>query len=166
MSAIFFGIFCGLTVFPALMVLWQKKLVYAAFLLLATFIGVAALFLLAGAEFLAVSQLLIYVGGILTLFLFGILITKRREERYLSTGIANTKIGAMIAISIFMLFVYLVSKEPSFSNQTQANKSGTNTLGEGLIGSYLIPFELAGVLLLVVLVGVLTIASSLRKTTE
>lgn len=160
MAAIFFGFFAGITVFSALAVAFQRNLLYAAFLLLATFMGVAALFLLANAEFLAVTQLLIYVGGILTLILFGILITKRRELRFLSSGVQNQTKGALIALSLFVVLVTTLYKQKDSFMTTSLLTKSTKLIGYGLLGDYLLPFELAGVLLLVVLIGVLALASS------
>jgi NADH-quinone oxidoreductase subunit J len=162
MTLVFFAFFAGVTVFSALAVAWQNNLMYSAFFLLATFMGIAALFLLLGADFLAVTQLLIYVGGILTLMLFGILITKRRNIRFLSSGIQNNKISAVIALSLFSMLVYLIQKESVTFASSTADKTSTHVIGYGLIMEYMLPFELAGVLLLIVLVGILALASSIK----
>ncbi len=163
MELLFFSLFAGLTVFSALAVAWQRNLVFSAFLLLITFLGIAILFLLTGAEFLAVTQILIYVGGILTLFLFGILLTKRREIRLLSSGIQQKKQGALLGIFLFIWMIFLLHKEQTAFSLAQNDMTSTHLLGYGLVGDYLIPFELAGILLLVVLVGILALASSLKS---
>ncbi|HAR20790.1 MAG TPA: NADH-quinone oxidoreductase subunit J, partial [Cytophagales bacterium] len=98
--------FSSLTLFSAIAVAWQKNLLYSAFLLLSTFVGIAGLYMTLGADFLAATQLLIYVGGVLTLFLFGILITKRRENRFLTSGIQNRGIGLFLALVIGGLLGY------------------------------------------------------------
>ena len=70
-----FGLFAALTIGGGLMCVWERSVVRSAFSLLATFSGVAGLFLLLGADFLAVAQILIYVGGILALILFGVMLS-------------------------------------------------------------------------------------------
>ena len=163
MIALFFGIFAGLVVFSALAVAWQRNLVYSAFLLLGTFMGVAALFLLLSADFLAVTQILIYVGGILTLFLFGVLITKRRESRFLVSGVHYKKRGAFLAIGIAAILGFVVFKEQHLLPQTtQVAPASVHVLGKGILVEYLLPFELAGVLLLVALIGVLALSSIIK----
>ena len=159
---IFFGIFTSLTIFPAIALLWQKNLIASAFLLLSSFMGIAALFLFCGAEFLAVTQILIYVGGILTLILFGILITKRRDARSLSSGVQNKKSGALITLSVFSLLIYLVHTEFKPIRKGSSVAASSHIIGYGIMGDYVLPFEIAGLLLLIVLVGVLALASSIK----
>jgi len=163
MAIVFFSFVAALTFFSALAVAWQKNLLYSAFLLLVTFIGVACLFLTANADFLAVTQILIYVGGILTLFLFGILITKRRENRFLTTGIKNNKLGIVLAFIIGSLLIYIITIDEILVTKKNIQTSSTHFIGRGIIGDYLLPFELSGVLLLVVLVGTLVISSSIKE---
>lgn len=159
MLAAFFGLFAGIAFFSALAVAWQKNLLYATFYLLSCFMGIAAIYLLLGAEFLAVTQILIYVGGILTLFLFGILITKRRELRYLTSGIQRAKTGIVIAIALFGILIYSTLRDPLLHTSSTAVPASTKLIGLGLLTNYLIPFELVGVVLLVILIGSLALYS-------
>jgi len=162
MSAIFFGLFAGITVFSALAVAFQKNLVFAAFYLLVTFLGIASLYILLGADFLAVTQILIYVGGILILFLFGVLITKRKEKRYLISKVVNRKRSAFATIAIGGLLVYVVWKDKHLFSNTDIAQSSAHAIGFGLMGNYLLPFELAGILLLVILIGILAMSSTIK----
>jgi NADH:ubiquinone oxidoreductase subunit 6 (subunit J) len=156
-----FAFFSSLTLFSAIAVAWQKNLLYAAFLLLSTFVGIAGLYLTLNADFLAATQLLIYVGGVLTLFLFGILITKRRENRFLTSGIQNRSVGLFLALLIGGMLGYVVYLEKDFGLKKPIYEaSSAKVIGYGLMGDYLLPFELVGILLLVILIGVLVIAST------
>ncbi len=169
MATAFFGFFAAITLFSALAVAWQKNLLYAAFLLLATFLGIAGLFLMANAEFLAVTQILIYVGGVLSLLLFGILMTKRRENRFLTSGIKDAKVAAFLALTIAVGLFYVVHQESVLLIKNTNEPSTTQLIGKGLLGQYLMPFEIVGVLLLVILIGVLAIsaaASEIGRTKE
>ncbi len=82
-----FILFSIIIVASAFYVLWSKSVVHSAFALLFTFLGVAAIFVLASADFLAVAQIMIYVGGILVLLVFGVLLTNKGAEK--GTGQLN-----------------------------------------------------------------------------
>lgn len=157
-----FAFFAGLTVFSALAITFQKNLIHSAFYLLVTFMGIASLYILLEADFLAVTQILIYVGGILTLILFGVLITQKRENRALISGINYRKRSAFISITLGALLCFIVWNEKSNFSQQNEIQSSVHTIGIGIMGQYLLPFELAGVLILVILIGVLALSSSIK----
>src|SRR5262245_47234635 len=94
-----FGLFAALTLGGGLMCIWERSVVRSAFSLLATFSGTAGLFLLLGADFLALAQILIYVGGILALILFGVMLTPPDlTERKLSRVVSGlVLLGAGVA---------------------------------------------------------------------
>ncbi len=77
-DVLFFVIFAAMTILAALMVLWSKEIVRSVMWLALAFMGVAFTFIFLGAEFLALIQILIYVGAVSVLMLFGIMLTKRR----------------------------------------------------------------------------------------
>ena len=162
LNILFFAFFAGITVFSALAITFQKNIIYSAFYLLVTFLGIACLYILLDADFLAVTQILIYVGGVLTLILFGVLITKKKENRFLISGVNFKKRSSSISISLCALLSYVVWSERAAFSQTNEIQSSAHTLGYGLMGSYLLPFELAGVLILVILIGVLALSSSIK----
>jgi NADH-quinone oxidoreductase subunit J len=102
---IVFYAFAAITVLSAFVVVFSRNIMYAAFSLLFTFFGVAGLYVLLQADFLAVTQILIYVGGILVLLLFGVMLTNKVVSVDIKTGTIHT-IPAMIlaAIVFFWLF--------------------------------------------------------------
>jgi len=165
---IVFYFFVALTVLPVIFIVLSKQILYIAFALMLCFFGVAGLYVFAGAPFIAVTQVMIYLGGILVLLLFGIMFTKRGGTRLLISENRNTTIGALLALTIFlgMAWVFWNSKIPVLPNGTNTEIADTEhikTLGISLMTDHVVAFEVAGVLLLVALIGAAFIAG--KKTT-
>jgi len=154
-----FGLFAFLTVGGGLVCIFERSVVRSAFALLATFSGTAGLFLLLGADFLAMAQILIYVGGILALLLFGVMLTPPDlGERKLSRVVAGlVLVGASVAWIGFQIrstVVWATKAElPPF-------RSNAREIGVGFLAAqeYVVPFELAAVVLTVALVAAVYIA--------
>ena len=149
-----FFVFAFITVVSAFIVVFSRNIIYAAFALLFTFFGVAGLYVLLQADFLAVTQILIYVGGILVLLLFGVMLTNKVINVEIKTGTLQT-IPALILVAVVAgtlagLF-YATWKNTDSSPITLPPT--TSSIGEMLMTSYLIPFEIASVVLLVALIG-------------
>jgi NADH-quinone oxidoreductase subunit J len=158
-----FGLFAFLVVGGGLFCVIERSVVRSAFSLLATFGGTAGLFLLLGADFLAVAQILIYVGGILALILFGVMLTppdlsERKLPRVLAglglIGAAVAWIGAKVALSVRWAEVPVLPEPRGHARE----------IGVGFLApdQYVIPFELAAVVLTVALVAAVYIARRRR----
>jgi NADH-quinone oxidoreductase subunit J len=156
-----FFLFAALTVGSALVAAFSKKIVNSAFALLATFGGVAAIYAILGSDFLAITQAVVYVGGILILLVFGVLLTDRvpdeykvtKPRQYLPAVIAAGLVFVALATSITATTWPLLTRDPL------PEPTGTvQAIGVSLLTDYLIPFEFASVLLLVVLVGAARVA--------
>ena len=150
-----FFFFALITIVSASVVVFSKNIIYAAFSLLFTFFGVAAIYVLLHADFLAVTQVLIYVGGILVLLLFGVMLTNNVISVDMKTGtiqaIPALVITAVVAGTLAGLS-YATWKgvaEPSSAGPPTT----TAALGQMLMTSYVLPFEIASVVLLVALLG-------------
>jgi NADH-quinone oxidoreductase subunit J len=154
-----FYFFAALTLISALVVVSTKHIVYAAFSLLFTFMGVAGIYILLGADFIAIVQVIVYVGGILILILFGVMLTNRITNVQIKTGTMQI-IPAVIGIGLFAgILVNIIFKtEWKLSNSEIPMNSTIYDLGKYLITDYVLIFELLGILLLVALVGAATIA--------
>src|SRR5919197_4844541 len=100
-KAIFY-FFAVLTVASAAIVVFSRSLIYSAFALLFTFFGVAALYVFLGADFLAATQVVIYVGGILILLLFGVMLTHKLYDLNLRTETFQFIPGVLIALAVFI----------------------------------------------------------------
>lgn len=150
MILIAFYAFALLAVVSAVFILFTKKVMYAAFGLFIALLSVAGLYVLAGADMLAIAQLLMYVGGILLLIMFGVMLSKNKKEEHQSTS-QNKLIGALVTMLVFGTLIWAINAlnlSTSYSIAPTIQK-----LGIGFMTSHLLPFELIGILLLMALVG-------------
>jgi NADH-quinone oxidoreductase subunit J len=160
---VIFYILAAISVFSAIMVVTVRNIAYAAFGLLFTFFGVAGLYVMLGADFVGVSQLLIYVGGILVLFLFGMMLTtnidRLGEDR---TPAVKPSIAFIVAVAIGTLLVTVVLGVPQWKNakpNPQTATAGTTSLiGTLFMGDYALLFIASAIAILVALVGAAMIA--------
>ena len=152
----------------ALVILFTRNVLYAAFCLFLTLLGVAALFVLAGADFLAIAQILIYVGGILVLLIFGVMLTHRNEradsqqKSYIVTKHINPFWGTVVAISIFGILFSVISNanfQITQLPQQSVARSTVRRMGISFLTDHVLPFEIAGILLLMVLIGAAYVAA-------
>jgi NADH:ubiquinone oxidoreductase subunit 6 (subunit J) len=148
-----FLIIALVTVGSAAIVVLSRSLIYSAFALLFTFFGVASIYILLGADFLAGTQVLIYVGGILVLLLFGVMLTHRLYNLNLKTETFQLVPGILIAFAVFVsLALAAVNTKWKFVTDKQVQPT-TDTIGTLFMTEYLLPFEVASILLLVALIG-------------
>jgi len=153
-EAAVFWVFAALTVGSAAVVVLARSLIYNAFALLFTFFGVAGLYVLLGADFLAATQLLIYVGGILVLLLFGVMLTHKLYDLDLRAEVAQFAPGLIIAgPGVFGLLVITILKTRWATGPGRPPAPTTAEIGRLFMGPYLLPFEAASILLLVALIG-------------
>jgi len=161
-----FALFAFLTVGGALLCVWEPSVVRSAFCLLATFSGTAGLFLLLGADFLAMAQILIYVGGILALLLFGVMLSPPdMRERKLSRVVAGiVLVGAGFAFVAAKVAATVKWAQVDVLPPTETD--GAEKIGVGFLApdQYVVAFELAAVVLTVALVAAVYIAR--RKRTD
>jgi NADH-quinone oxidoreductase subunit J len=160
--SILFYSFAALTVLSALVVVFARNMLYSAFALLFTFLGVAGLYILLRADFIAVAQIMVYVGGILILLMFGVMLTNKVTNVDIQSG-SMQGVPATIIVGVFLgTLVLLMTRTTWISVSDYPPVKGTTLeIGERLITSYLLPFEVVGLLLLVVIMGAAMIA---RKT--
>jgi len=153
-----FYLFAIITLISAALVVSSKNIVHSAFYLLFTFFGVAGIYALLGADFVAVVQLLVYVGGILILLLFGVMLTNRISNVELRTGSANV-LPAAIGVGMLWGALTAVMTKTKWAN-VKSNTSDFTApyLGRMLTTDYVLIFELLGILLLIALVAAASIA--------
>ena len=153
----------GLTLLAALAVIALKNLFRSALALVVTFIGVAGIYFLLQAEFLAVAQILIYVGAVTVLIIFAIMLTRRLMEQDLVQFVGKWWIAAPLALALFALIALVVYSTTWLLRPKEALPPDSVTgLGTQLMTTYLFPFEVASVLLLVALVGAIVVAWPIR----
>lgn len=154
-----FGLFAFLTIGGSLLCVWERSIVRSAFALLGTFSGTAGLFLLLGSDFLAVAQVLIYVGGILALILFGVMLSPPDLlERKLSRVVAG-----LVLVGLAVAWVgFKISTTVTWATSPQLPPLASNArqIGVGFLAAdqYVIAFELAALVLTVALVAAIYIA--------
>ncbi len=162
-----FYLFAALTVGSALVVVASRNIVHSAFALLFTFFGVAGLYVFLSADFLAATQLLIYVGGILVLILFGVMLTRKVFDVKIFGGKGQVYPAAVGVALIFSLLIIVIMKTPWHLMGGRAMEPTTAEIGKMLMTDFLLPFEVASVLLLAALIGaVILIRKEVRPTKE
>jgi NADH-quinone oxidoreductase subunit J len=152
-AQIIFYFFAVLTIVSAVVVVLARNLIRSAFALLFTFIGVAALYVLLGADFLAATQMVIYVGGILVLLLFGIMLTHQLYDLNLKSETHQFLPGLGIVLLVFIGLVALIARTHWHDGGQSQMVPTTAAIGNLLMKEYLLPFEVASVLLLIALIG-------------
>jgi len=153
-EAAVFYIFAAITLGSAVVVVLARSLIYSAFALLGAFFGVAGLYVLLGADFLAATQLLIYVGGILVLLLFGVMLTHKIYDLDLRSDTIQFLPGAIVClIGILPILVVTALRTPWNVGAGRPPANTTADIGRQFLGAYLLPFEAASILLLVALIG-------------
>ncbi len=161
---IIFYVFALMTLVSAFVVVYSKNIVRSAFSLLFTFFGVAGLYVLLMADFLAITQLMIYVGGILVLVIFGVMLTSRQINVDAKTGTIQTLPALLIAVAIAGSLVGMFwSNDWMHSGSLPDAVSSGKNIGDLLLTSYVLPFEIASVVLLVALIGAAMIARREKK---
>ena len=152
----------------AMMVVSARNLVHAALWLVATLFGVAMLYAQLNAGFMAVVQVVVYIGAIAILFIFAVMLT-RREMRESGPGLnKNWGVSALVSLLVFGGLAYLLSSWSGFSQTPAYMPPGydmVSALGSALISpnGFVLPFEVASVLLVAALVGAVYIAYNPRS---
>ena len=158
MYDIIFYFFAAVTVLSAFFVVTTRNIVRAAFYLLFTLFGVSGIYVLLGADFVAIVQLIVYVGGILILMIFGVMITNKITQVDIKTGTVQT-LPAAIGVGFFTGIVgAVVLNTDWYQVKSEMPQSTLSTLGNMLLNEYALIFELLGILLLVVLIGAASMA--------
>ncbi len=155
----FFFILLSLTaILSALYVVLTNNLVRAAFALFFTLFSVAGLYAILSADFIAVVQVMIYVGGILVLIIFGILLTRTVFDMSLYDKKMSKFWAGVIVVIMALIFLKVIFGTDWLVRSGTTIQPVTARLGNIFLSRYLLPFEVASVLLLVAIVGALFIA--------
>jgi len=155
---IVFYLFAAITVISAFFVVTIRNIVYSAFFLLFTFFGVAGIYVLLGADFVAMVQLIVYVGGILILILFGVMLTNKITNVQIKTGTTQI-MPAAIGVGMFAgILAASILNTPWKVISGSVPVPTTASIGIMLIQQYAVVFELLGIILLIALIGAASIA--------
>ena len=158
MSALVFYLIAGVTIGSAGIVAFSRNLVYSAFALLGTLLGVAGLYAMLAADFVAIVQILTYVGGILVLIIFAVMLTHRISD----VAVSNRAVGRGPALLFIIVVAGVMGSCIIGANWMQVTDPAvvptTKSIGQAFLGEYILPFELASVVLLVALIGAIVIS--------
>jgi len=151
------------TLGSALMVVTTRNLIHAALWLVSTLFGVAVTYALMNANFIAVVQVVVYIGAIAILFIFAVMLTRKDMRDSGPQMHKNWWLGALMAVFVFAGLAFMLSGWSGFSKAAADLPSGFDSvslLGEALVSpqAYVLPFEVASVLLLAALVGAVYVA--------
>jgi len=190
-ESVFFWVFAIAAIMAGLLTVMARNAVHAALFLISSLVSVAALFILLGAEFIAGVQILVYVGGVMVLFLFVIMLVNVGAEERGTAAIFNRppQVAAALIFSLLLVAGLLVAINRSFNNDTQREKvqqavtrktrqdrnlppgatgvseltNDTERVGTNLYTYAALPFEIASVLLLVAIIGSVMLARTLKQ---
>ena len=163
---IFFYAIAAVIVYSGIRVVTSNNVVHAALHLVAVLAAVAAQYIVMAAEFVAAAQVLVYIGAIVVLFLFGIMLTRAKLGADQDLTHKHWLAGAATAVLLLGVMVYALidkygwSRTPMPANPqiTTVDGSNTATVSDSIFSTYLLPFEVVSVLLLAALVGAIVLA--------
>ena len=151
-SDLVFFFVAGITVAAAVLVCLLPNIIHAAVALLFTLVGVAGIYLFLSADFIAATQMLVYVGGITMLLLFAVFLSHRLSDVKVSNPARFRLPAAAVCLSLFGVLSLVAITTPFPVKETRYVPTTAN-IGELLMTRYLLPFEIASVLLLAALIG-------------
>ena len=158
MTLVLFYVIGGATLLGAMGVVVTRNIVYAAIFLLFTLGGVAGLFVLLFAEFLALVQILIYGGAIVIVMLFAIMLTRLREFLGGTTEHSQWLLALLASGGLFVVLATAFFNDSDRFNEEERTSTDVEALGTSLFTDWAIPFEVASLVLLVALVGAIVIS--------
>lgn len=159
-TALIFYLLASIAVVSAAMVIMSRHPVHSAIYLVLTFLCIAGVYLLLEAEFVAMVQVLVYAGGIMVLFLFVIMLVNLRDVAGPRVRLQAT-ISGLLGASLIGLILYVFTRGDLPANvEASTLREGGNiqNIGWSLYRDYLLPFEVASVLLLVAMIGAIILA--------
>ncbi len=158
-----FYVLAALTLGSAVAVMVSRDLFHAVLLLIVTFVGIAGFFILLSADFLAMAQVIIYVGAISVLLLFAVLLTPRAGRDNAETAMALPAV--LLAVSMAAVFLFVIF-DANWATVEESPVVTAEVLGEALLGPWVVPFEIASVLLTAALVGSIMLVRTPEEEAE
>ena len=157
---VFYG-FAAIVLISAGGVVFSRKMMYSAFSLLFTFFGVAGLYVLLNADFIAVTQIMVYIGGILILIIFGVKLTSKFVDLDIKSGTTGVVQYVLAGLATLVTAVFLINMYINvewFQNPVPQVESTVKPIGILLMTEYFLAFQVAAILLLLAFIGAAKIA--------
>ncbi len=155
---VFFGIIAAMMIFAALRVVTTSNVVHAALWLVLVLGGVAAQFILLGAEFVAVTQVLVYIGAVVVLFLFGVMLTRASMGDDESVGEEKRTMAALVGVLLFAVMAVALIDTYDDGRLVIDEPQRAREVSDAIFSQYIVPFEAVSVLLLAALIGAIVVA--------
>ena len=147
----------GLTLGSGAIVAFSKNIIYSSVALLGCFSGIAGLYIQLSADFLAAVQILVYVGGTLTLILFAVMLTARIED-IRTSNTATGRVAAFGIVAVVLLLLGKVATMTPWPAEDRPQMPATAKLGHAFLSEYLLPFEIGSIVLLGAMIGAVVLA--------
>ncbi|HHP51105.1 MAG TPA: NADH-quinone oxidoreductase subunit J [Moorella mulderi] len=163
-QAVFFWLLAALVIGSALAVVLLKNIVHSALYLFLTFVGVAGLYILLHAEFLAAVQLLIYAGAIAVLIVFAVMLVRRGDIRLSNLYSIHFLPALVVSLVLFALVAVAVGRQLWLGYLAPPPEEPLVSLARNFLGEYVIAFEVAAILLLSAIVGAVLIVRGRRRS--
>ncbi len=155
---VFFWVIAAVMVICAFRVVTTKNIMHAALYLVVVLAGVAAQFILLGAEFVGVTQILVYIGAVIVLFLFGIMLTRAQIGGEGRPDHDRRVLPALIAVLLFAVMGYATYDWAGESKLPYGQPTSTATVSDAIFSTWIVAFEAISVLLLAALIGAIVLA--------
>lgn len=165
-AAFMFYFFEAVAAIAAISLIFIRNVFYGTLSLILCLLSLAGIYVLAFAEFVAVTQILVYAGGILVVIIFGVMLTTKIGGKPLVVQHANVWAGVFSACTLFTMLAYFLQRHvfpEAKAVVTTTSYNAINLIGIGLMSEFVLPFEVAGILLLVALIGAAVIASFIKS---
>ena len=153
-----FGVMALAMVAAALRMVTTRNVVHAALYLVVVLAGVAGMFILLGAEFVGVTQVLVYIGAIVVLFLFGIMLTRGALGEDEEADTEKRRMAVLVGVLVLVVTGGAVLDSFGDAAVNRAAPSLTAEIGDTIFSQYIVPFEAVSVLLLAALIGAIVVA--------
>ena len=150
---ILFYLFAILTIASAVIVVTTKNIIYSAVSLFVTLFSIAGLYILLNADFIAITQIMVYIGGILVLLIFGVMLTSKITEVELTTKNLSSIPAVIFTVGITSIIIFVILTTKWNTRPPVEMKETISQIGKLMFTNYLLPFEIASIVLLVALIG-------------
>ncbi len=155
---VFFAIIAVTMIFSAVRVVTTSNIVHAALWLVVVLAGVAAQFILLGSEFVAVTQVLVYIGAVVVLFLFGVMLTRASLGDDESVGEEKRAMAAVVGVLLFSVMATALVHSFEDGRLVIDDPRSVGTVSDAIFEQYIVAFEAVSVLLLAALIGAIVVA--------
>jgi NADH:ubiquinone oxidoreductase subunit 6 (subunit J) len=161
-TSILFYIIAALIIFTALKIVLSKNLVHSALFMAATFMGIAMIYILLNADYLAIVQVMVYVGAISILFVFGVMLTKRANMEESNSFNRYKTYGAIVAAALFIVFIRIIVTADFVFPEAVSTDSTILAISSLLLNNYSIALEVSSISLLVATIGAIIIGKGVK----